>query len=101
MLEVAASRDYRQFIRLDKEFNELLADATDNEFVSGMLQQLHGLSRRFWHKHHSVSDDLAHVARLHADIGQAIVDGSQDHAVSACRAHMEYIQAFTLATLEI
>ncbi len=100
MVGVAGSRDYRQFIRLDKEFNELLAEATDNEFVSRMLRQLHGLSRRFWHKHHSVTDDLAHVARLHADIGRAIVDASEGKAVHACQAHMQYIQAFTLATLE-
>jgi len=100
MLGVAESRDYRQFIRLDKEFNELMAESTDNEFVSNMLRQLHGLSRRFWHKHHSKTDDLAHVARLHADVGQAIVAGDEAGAVLACQAHMEYIQAFTLATLE-
>ena len=85
---------------MDRDFNELLADAADNEFSAGMLQQIHGLSRRFWHKHYMQVDDLTQVADLHAAIAKAIANSDKEGAVAASQAHMNYIQSFTLSTLE-
>lgn len=97
---VAAEReDYKAFLHLDRELNELIADAADNEFCARMLQQIHGLSRRFWHKHHLRADDLASVAEMHAAIARAIASGDEDEAADACRVHMDYIQSFTISTL--
>ncbi len=95
----AEQGDYLAFLHLDRELNELIADAADNEFCARMLQQIHGLSRRFWHKHHLRADDLARVAEMHAAIAGAIAAGNEDAAVDACKAHMDYIQSFTLSTL--
>ena len=66
-----------------------------------MLQQTHGLSRRFWHKHYLKKDDLAEVAGLHAAIARAIASGDEQAAVEASEAHMDYIQSFTLSTLDL
>lgn len=93
--------DYMAFLHLDRELNELIAEAADNEFCARMLQQIHGLSRRFWHKHHLQVDDLARVADLHAAIAKAIASGDEDAAADASRAHMDYIQSFTIATLDM
>ena len=97
----AEQGDYMAFLHLDRELNELIAEAADNEFCARMLQQIHGLSRRFWHKHHLQVDDLARVAELHAAIASAIASGDEDAAADASRAHMDYIQSFTISTLDL
>ena len=100
MTASAQTDDYVSFLRLDQEFNELLAEAADNQFTSNMLKQLHGLSRRFWPSYHQRVDDLKLVAELHAAIASAIADGNELAATAACQAHMDYIHSFTLATLD-
>jgi DNA-binding GntR family transcriptional regulator len=101
MATAAQAGDYLEFLRLDRDFNELLGAAADNEFSTGMMQQIHGLSRRFWHKHNMQTDDLSRVAELHAATARGIADGDEDAAVSASEAHMDYIQSFTLSTLDL
>lgn len=101
MLAAAQHADYMEFLRLDRDLNELLAEAADNEFSAHMLQQIHGLSRRFWHKHYLQVDDLSRVAELHAITARAIADGDEDAAALASDSHMDYIQSFTLSTLDL
>ena len=100
MVESASDDDYLGFLRLDSEFNELMKKAADNDFSASMLQQLHGLSRRFWHNYYRHEHDLPLVAEIHAAIARAIASGDEDVAVEASRAHMDYIQSFTRAALE-
>jgi DNA-binding GntR family transcriptional regulator len=92
--------DYALFLALDADFNRLLASAADNEFSAAMLQQVHGLSRRFWHSHYTRVNDLGQVAGLHADIADAVAAGDEAAAAAASAAHMNYIQSFTRATLD-
>ena len=95
----AEQGDYMAFLHLDRELNELIANAADNEFCARMLQQIHGLSRRFWHKHNLQAGDLARVAEMHAAIARAIASGNEDAAAAACGAHLDYVQSFTISTL--
>jgi DNA-binding GntR family transcriptional regulator len=97
---VGENGDYSAFLALDAEFNQLLAVAADNEFSAAMLQQLHGLSRRFWHNHYTRVNDLRQVAGIHADIAMAVAEGSPEVAAAACDTHMDYIQSFTRSTLD-
>ncbi len=92
--------DYAAFLRLDADFNALLAQAADNEFSAAMLQQVHGLARRFWHIHYRRANDLQQVASLHADIADAVAAGDSAAAMRACAAHMDYIQSFTRGMLD-
>ncbi len=101
MLTAAKEGNYMDFLGLDKELDELMADAADNEFSARMLQQLSGLSRRFWHKQYMQLDDLPQVAELHAATARAIASGDEDAAAMASRDHMDYIQKFTLSTLSM
>jgi DNA-binding GntR family transcriptional regulator len=100
MRAAGESGDYSAFLALDTDFNQLLAVAADNEFSAAMLQQLHGLSRRFWHNHYSTANDLQQVVKIHADIAMAVAEGSPAAAAAACEAHMDYIQSFTRSTLD-
>ncbi|WP_187276661.1 GntR family transcriptional regulator [Parahaliea maris] len=95
-----STRDYRDFLRFDRELDELLPAAAGNEFASAMLRQLHGLSRRFWHYYFRREADLPHVAGLHAAIARSIAEGDEEEAARATEAHMEYIHNFTRAVLE-
>jgi DNA-binding GntR family transcriptional regulator len=101
MVSAADGGDYIEFLRLDRDLNELLADSADNEFSARMLQQLHGLSRRFWHKHNLQAGDLSRVAGLHAATSRAIAQGDEQAAGRASDEHMDYIQSFTLSTLDM
>jgi len=101
MTTAAQAGDYMEFLRLDRDFNELLADAADNEFSAGMMQQIHGLSRRFFHKHNLQADDLSRVAELHAATARAIASGDESAAAAASEVHMDYIQSITLSTLDM
>ena len=100
MRAAGAAGDYATFLALDTDFNQLLAVTADNEFSAAMLQQLHGLSRRFWHNHYSKVNDLQQVARIHADIATAVAEGNPVAAATACDVHMDYIQSFTRSTLD-
>ena len=101
MESAAKQQDYLNFVRLDNEYNGLMSDACDNEFAGAMLHQLHGLSRRFWHRHHQLMDDLPEAARLHAQVATAISEGDEILAEQAAKEHMDYISTFTKATLEL
>lgn len=100
MVTAGEAGDYVAFLQLDADFNQLLALAADNEFSAAMLQQVHGLSRRFWHNHYRRVNDLLLVARLHAAIASAVADGDESGATAACVAHMDYIESFTRSTLD-
>ena len=100
MMQAAESEDYLMFVRLDRDMNELTAEAADNVFAENMLRQLHGLSRRFWHLHFQAAGDLSEVAAMHARLAKAIAERKNDAAVLAVNEHMDYIHSFTLATLD-
>lgn len=92
-------KTYRKFLKIDQKFNTAVAAACDNEFAVNALQSLHGLSRRFWHYYAGHEEDLALVADMHADIADAIAAGDTHRVEKGVTAHMDYIQAFTLAML--
>ena len=92
-------KTYRRFLKIDQKFNLAVAAACDNEFAVTALQSLHGLSRRFWHYYAGHEADLALVAEMHANIADAIAAGDTNHVEKRVTAHMDYIQAFTLAML--
>jgi DNA-binding GntR family transcriptional regulator len=96
----AAAADDIAFMRLDREFNLLVLDASGNEFGAAAMSLMNGLSRRFWYMHYRQAADLPLAARLHAAIARAIADGGQEAAGQASDALVGYIQAFARATIE-
>jgi len=100
MHESAEAGDDIRFMRLDHEFNVLVSQATRNEFASEAISLMAGLSRRFWFMHHRQAGDLTTIARLHADIANAIAAGDETTAAAASDALLEYIEQITRAAVD-
>ena len=100
MHESAAAGDDIRFMRLDHDFNVLVSQATRNEFASEAISLMAGLSRRFWFMHHRHAGDLTIIARLHADIANAIAARDGATAAAASDALLEYIERITRAAVD-
>ncbi|MEQ8440521.1 MAG: GntR family transcriptional regulator [Alphaproteobacteria bacterium] len=100
MRSVAVSGDELQFMRLDRQVNLLLCRASRNEYVADAMTLTHGLSRRFWFKHHNIAEELGLCATLHANLMDALASGCEEEAVSASDDLMDYIEQFTRSTLD-
>lgn len=98
--ETKGAADYHAFLTIDRDFNTALSEASDNAFAVAALQSLHGLSRRFWHYYKRHEEDLETVTAMHARIARAVANKDEAEAAAAVEAHMDYIQAFTLALLQ-
>lgn len=96
----AAGNDETAFLRLDQQLNQAVLDAARNEFAAAAMDLMHGLSRRFWFIHWRRSADLATAAAVHAALAQAIAAAEPDRAAAASDALLDYIEAFTRATLD-
>ena len=59
MRETASASDDLAFMRLDRQFNDLIATASRNEFAVRSLESMAGLSRRFWYQHYKEAADSA------------------------------------------
>jgi len=100
-MEIASrSNDDATFMRLDRALNTLILEAARNEYAAGAMTLMHGLSRRFWYIHYKEVADLPLAARLHANIARAIAGGDADLAAKTSDELIDYIEAFTRATLE-
>jgi DNA-binding GntR family transcriptional regulator len=100
-LESAAELDdAMKFMRLDREFNQLLEIAARNEFLKSVMGVIGPLSRRFWYIHYQRVANVSLTARLHADMARAIANRDEAAAQKASDALLDYVEAFTRATLD-
>lgn len=96
----AESNDDIAFMRLDRDLNRLISEASQNEYASRAIGFLQGLSRRYWYSHYKEAADLPYCARLHAEQARAMADGDADRAAEACDKLLDYVASFTRATIE-
>jgi DNA-binding GntR family transcriptional regulator len=99
METAARSNDDITFMRSDRDLNLLALEAARNEFATGAMALMHGLSRRFWYIHYKEVADMPLAARLHATLARAIAGGDADAAATASDKLLDYIEAFTRATV--
>ena len=100
MRRASDQNDDMTFMRLDRQFNELVSLAARNEFASRAMGLMHGLSRRFWYQHYRESGDLPLSARLHAEVAEAIARRDPQAAAKASDRLIDYIESFTRKTIE-
>ena len=100
MEAAAKTNDDIAFMRLDRELNALLADASHNEYATRAMRFLNGHSRRFWYLHYRQAADLPRCARLHADEARAIAKGNAARAMAASDKLIDYVESFTRATVQ-
>jgi DNA-binding GntR family transcriptional regulator len=101
MRHASDESDDMTFMRLDRQFNELVSQAARNEFASRAMGLMHGLSRRFWYQHYRESGDLPLSARLHAEVAEAIAKRDSEAAANASDRLLDYIESFTRKTIEV
>jgi len=101
MRRASDQSDDMTFMRLDRQFNELVSQAARNEFASRAMGLMHGLSRRFWYQHYRESGDLPLSARLHAEVAEAIAARNPEAAAKASDRLIDYIESFTRKTIEV
>ena len=99
MEQAARENDDISFMRLDRALNGLVSKAAHNDYASGAMSLLHGLSRRFWYMHYKEAADLPLCARLHAQLAQRIASGDPEEAARASDQLVDYAETFTRATL--
>lgn len=100
MTKAAAGADDILFMRLDRELNLLVAQASRNEFASKSMGLMHGLSRRFWYLHYKEVADLPLAARLHADVARVIAKGDAAKAAAASDKLLNYVEDCTRAAID-
>lgn len=98
---VSHEKDEMGFVRLDRDFNLLLAQASRNEFAASSMEPMQALSRRFWYIHFKQVGDLPLISRLHADVCRAIAEGDPKKAGAASDRLLDYIDEFTRATVSV
>jgi len=100
MREATAKDDYLLFLRTDNEFNGFVAECSGNPFAEKAIASIHAMSRRFW-SIYAGPHDLRTAAPLHAVVMDAIADGDEAAAARASDALLDYVEAFTRATIAV
>ncbi len=101
MDRAAKTNDDIAFMRLDRDLNALMIEAAHNDYAARSMKLLQGLSRRFWYMHYREAADLPLCARLHANQARAITRGDSEAAARASDKLMDYVEAFTRATVSM
>lgn len=101
MRAAADASDDLAFMRLDRDFNQMVSAAARNEFATRSIATMTALSRRFWYQHYKEVGDLGLSARLHADVAEAIAARDGAAASSASDRLMDYIESFARKTLDV
>jgi len=95
----ARTNDDVGFMRVDREFHDLLVLTAHNEFAVSAMSLMHSLSRRFWYIHYKEAADMPLTAKLHADIARGIAAGSEAAAGKAMDKLIDTVIKFTRDTV--
>jgi DNA-binding GntR family transcriptional regulator len=100
MRQAAEVEDDLAFMRLDRRFNLLMAQASRNEFAVRSMGLMNALSRRFWYQHYREVADLPLAARLHAEVAETVARRDRKGAETAAANLVDYIEDFARKTLD-
>jgi DNA-binding GntR family transcriptional regulator len=100
MERAAATEDLAEFMRLDRDIDSLMAEASHNAAASHALGPLHTHCRRFWYLYRH-QGDLPKAAELHEALIIAVVAENEEAAASASDALLGYLEQFTRSALDV
>jgi DNA-binding GntR family transcriptional regulator len=100
MEHAAAGEDLAEFMRLDRDLDALMAEASNNAAASHALAPLHTHCRRFWYWYRH-QGDLPRAAELHEALIVAVVEGNEEAAAAASDMLLDYLEQFTRAALDV
>jgi DNA-binding GntR family transcriptional regulator len=93
-LDAIAQDDGLRLGLLLRDIHDVVTDTADNEFLTGVMERIHALSRRFWYAHYKKFDDIPHAASLHATRLRYIAEGNPEQALAASDAIMAYVESY-------
>jgi len=96
----AVQEDDLLFMRVDKEFNELIAKTARNEFAEKAISLMSGLSRRFFYNFYKETANLKTSADLHAKVAEAVASKKIDQAMEASDNLMAHIVELTKQAMD-
>jgi DNA-binding GntR family transcriptional regulator len=94
MRHAATTDDYLLFLRVDRAFNQCVAESSANRHLVKAIAPIHALARRFWYKYYRPYD-LPIAAIGHAEIMEAIVAADPASAGAASDRLLDYVVSFT------
>jgi DNA-binding GntR family transcriptional regulator len=94
MRRAAATDDYLLFLRVDRVFNQCIAESAANRHLLKAIAPIHALARRFWYKYYRPYD-LPIAAIAHAKIMEAVLSSDPVSAGKASDALLDYVETFT------
>ena len=93
MRAAGASRDVEAFMRADRRFDQIVAEAARLVAATAAVMPLHSHCRRFWYAHKR-SGDLAASATYHIEIMEALALQDGDRAVAGNNTLIDYLVSF-------
>lgn len=82
-------QDLDAFLAVDREFHDLVAQASGNEVLRQVIRQVHGDLAIAWSTASITVEDLDLLVGMHAAITDAIAAGDAERAGEAMREHLE------------
>jgi DNA-binding GntR family transcriptional regulator len=100
MRRAATTDDYLLFLRVDRVFNQCVAESSANRHLVKAIAPIHALARRFWYKYYRPYD-LPIAAIGHAEIMEAIAGADPEAAGAASDRLLDYVVSFTRSAEQI
>lgn len=100
MTRAATENDLDLYLRIDRDFDELLERAARNPFAALLSTVLHSHNRRFWFHYHQ-DDHFQDLAQLHIAVMRKVADGDESAAADAAERIIDQMEQFTRKVLDI
>ena len=98
-LDHVSDGDTRALMAIDERFHELFYQASDNEFLAGILSRLHALSLRLWWLVLGRLEDLRGEIAVHREIIPVLKAGDEARAEALMQQHIAGFQRQIKAVL--
>ncbi len=102
MMAAAADGDATEFMKRDREFDQILREASRNAFAARATEPLRAHCRRFWYvyRNNGSNGDLKESAQAHVDLMNAVAEKNVKEAEACSDRLMDYLDNFTKAVLD-
>ena len=100
MEKAVKESNVKEYLRLDRAFDELLDQASRNKFTTRALDPLHIHCRRFWVAYQRY-DNMDQAAILHEKLMRAVATGNEELSGKAANELVDYFVEFTRKALDI
>ncbi|WP_207862808.1 GntR family transcriptional regulator [Acanthopleuribacter pedis] len=100
LTSAAADKNTAEFMRLDRECDRVLEEASRNSFAAQACAPLHAHCRRFWYAYQN-NGDLNQSAALHSALMTHVANDDPEGAGKASDTLMNYLEEFTRSALDL